>query len=220
MIQVRQSIIIFLFLILGARAAVGTTHTIISSGFTFSPNSITITLGDTVVFALGSIHTAREVSLPTWNAGGTTSNGGFDLPFGGGTVVLQSAGPHYYVCTVHVSFGMKGTIIVNNTTDVRESGGPLPATYTLSQNYPNPFNPSTTFEFQLPERAALAEGGGQVTLSIYDITGQRVATIVSGTLPPGTYTARWDASAFPSGIYFYRLDAGAFSMTKKLLFIR
>ena len=68
------------------------THTITNSGFTFSPSSITINVGDTVNFNLASMHTAREVDQATWNADGTTSNGGFDLPFGGGTVVLTQAG--------------------------------------------------------------------------------------------------------------------------------
>ena len=91
----------------------GTTHLIVSSGFSFSPNSITVNSGDTVHFALAGIHNAVEVSLTTWNANDTTSNGGFRLPFGGGTTVMTAAGTHYYVCQAHASMGMKGMIIVN-----------------------------------------------------------------------------------------------------------
>jgi|GEM_PF-2972667 len=91
----------------------GTTHTVSSSGLTFSPNTITITAGDTVIFVLGSIHDAVEVSQATWNANGITRNGGFAVPFGGGSTVLTVVGTHYYVCENHGPMGMKGIITVN-----------------------------------------------------------------------------------------------------------
>ena len=91
----------------------GTTHTIISSGLAFRPSTLTITLGDTVQFALALIHNAVEVSQATWEADGTASNGGFSLPFGGGTIVPGQTGTLYYVCTVHAFFGMKGIITVD-----------------------------------------------------------------------------------------------------------
>lgn len=89
------------------------TYTVVSSGFTFSPATITVHAGDTIQFNLSSIHNAVEVSQATWNANGTTSNGGFSLPFGGGALVLVDTGTYYYVCQVHASMGMKGMIIVN-----------------------------------------------------------------------------------------------------------
>lgn len=88
-------------------------NTIISSGFTFSPDSIAIMGGTPVYFVLDPMHTAREVSKATWNTNGTTSNGGFDLPSAGGTVILSDTGTHYYVCVPHASLGMKGIIRVN-----------------------------------------------------------------------------------------------------------
>src|SRR5271157_2217277 len=115
----KKAIILSLFTLATTRIGFSTTHTITNSGFTFSPSSITINLGDTVEFVLASIHAAREVDQATWNANGTTSNGGFDLQFGGGTVVLTQTGTHYYVCPPHASLGMKGTIMVNASVDVK-----------------------------------------------------------------------------------------------------
>ena len=90
-----------------------TTHTIVTSGFSFSPSTLTVDIGDTILFSLAAIHNAVEVSHTTWNANDTTSNDGFRVPFGGGTAVLTTPGIHYFVCQAHVSIGMKGTITVN-----------------------------------------------------------------------------------------------------------
>ncbi|HMD13089.1 MAG TPA: hypothetical protein VKI62_00545, partial [Bacteroidota bacterium] len=81
---------IFLFCLLPTLTSLSfsATHTVTNSNvFTFTPDTITINLGDTVIFSLGSIHSAREVTQATWNANGNTSNGGFNTPFGGGTVI-------------------------------------------------------------------------------------------------------------------------------------
>lgn len=204
----------FLLLILAATTtSFSTTHTITNSGFTFSPDTITINKGDTVNFVLGSIHSAREVSQATWQANGTTSNGGFDLPLGGGTVVLTQAGIHYYVCVPHASIGMKGTITVNSANDVKTIRGTIPDNFILMQNYPNPFNPTTTISFDIPLRSF-------VSLKVFDMLGREVSTIISGELGAGTYTWQWDAANMPSGIYFYRLQAGTYGQTKKFILLK
>ncbi len=89
------------------------TVTVSASGFSFSPSTITIRAGDTVNFAISSIHNAVEVSKAIWDVNGIASNGGFTLPFGGGSHTFTKPGIYYFVCTAHASFGMKGTIIVN-----------------------------------------------------------------------------------------------------------
>jgi len=89
----------------------------------------------------------------------------------------------------------------------------VPDAYSLSQNYPNPFNPSTTIEFALPTP-------GFVTLSIFNILGENVATLVSEDLTAGSYKYEWDATELTSGIYFYRLQAGDFIQTKKMVLLR
>jgi hypothetical protein len=77
----------------------------------------------------------------------------------------------------------------------------IPDRYQLFQNYPNPFNPATMISYQLPMTS-------KVELSIYNLLGQRVATLVSQKQPAGTYSVQWDASGFASGVYLYRLEAG------------
>ena len=88
-----------------------TIHTISNLGNSFSPATLTINLGDTVVFSIAGIHNVVEVSQTTWNANGNTQlPGGFSRGFGGGMVVITTTGIHYYVCSPHASVGMKGTI--------------------------------------------------------------------------------------------------------------
>jgi plastocyanin len=206
--------IIFLLVLLATTGiSFSTTHTITNSGFSFSPSSITINIGDTVKFVFESIHNAREVNQATWNANGTTSNGGFDLPLGGGTVVLTQAGIHYYVCIFHVSLGMKGTITVNTVADVETTSETIADDFVLMQNYPNPFNPATSIEFSLPK-------AGYVSLKVFNLLGEEIATLAAQEFKAGSYTANWNASGSPSGVYFYRLVAGSFVETKKLLLLK
>jgi hypothetical protein len=86
--------------------------------------------------------------------------------------------------------------------------------FRLLQNYPNPFNPSTQISFYLPLDA-------KVSVRIYNITGQLVATLINDELrTAGIQSVTFDASDLASGIYFYRLDSDNFSDTKKMLFVK
>ncbi len=105
-------------------AAFSTTYTITNSGFAFSPATITINLGDDINFVLEPMHNVVEVSQATWNANGNTAlTGGFQTASGGGPVTSSKlgAGTHYYVCSPHASLGMKGIIIVQNTTGIDDA---------------------------------------------------------------------------------------------------
>jgi hypothetical protein len=101
------------------------------------------------------------------------------------------------------------------TDPVGIGGGPLPSGWSLGQNYPNPFNPSTSIPFTIP-RAEF------VTLTVQDVRGATVATLVSSRLPSGAHRVEFTAEGkeIGSGIYFYRLRAGSFSETRKMLLIR
>jgi hypothetical protein len=96
---------------------------------------------------------------------------------------------------------------------VDDDQGEVPEVTCLHQNYPNPFNPSTTIEFALPR-------AGYVTINVYNLLGERVATIAEGDHVAGTFEVRWDASRLPSGVYFYRLTAHEYSQTRKMVLIR
>ena len=89
----------------------------------------------------------------------------------------------------------------------------MPQTHSLSQNYPNPFNPITAIEYQLSSDV-------DVDLSVFDLEGKKVATLVSGTQTGGSHSVYFDASMLPGGIYIYRLQAGNWFDTKKMLLIK
>jgi len=95
----------------------------------------------------------------------------------------------------------------------------IPDVFALNQNYPNPFNPSTQISFDVPAGSEL------VTLTVYNLMGQNVKTLVNKVLAPGQYTFEWnavDVMGFPvaSGIYFYELRSESFVSRKKMLLIR
>jgi len=85
----------------------------------------------------------------------------------------------------------------------------LPTFTSLSQNYPNPFNANTSISYTLAE-------AGNVNLSVYDISGRQVATLVDGQKESGEHTATWSASEFSSGVYFYKLTTADYTATKKM----
>ncbi len=94
----------------------------------------------------------------------------------------------------------------------------VPKDYALHQNYPNPFNPTTEIRYAIPKSA-------NVTISIYNVYGQKVRTLVAGHKTPGYYVATWDGRAdngreVSSGIYFYEIHAGKFTATKKMTLMR
>ncbi len=94
-----------------------------------------------------------------------------------------------------------------------EETGTLPEAYALSQNYPNPFNPTTVISFAIPEQA-------DVTLKVFNLLGQEVATLMNGVRTAGTHEVNFNASSLSSGVYFYTIKAGQFTSTKKMMLIK
>ncbi len=102
--------------------------------------------------------------------------------------------------------------------NARTPGLALPTEFTLSQNVPNPFNPSTQVSFALPTAA-------KVNLSIYNVLGQHVKTLVDTDMRAGYQTVTWDGTdntghTVASGVYFYKLNAGDFTATKKMMMLK
>ncbi|MCK4656035.1 MAG: T9SS type A sorting domain-containing protein, partial [candidate division Zixibacteria bacterium] len=94
----------------------------------------------------------------------------------------------------------------------------LPERFTFNQNYPNPFNPSTTFNFALPRYA-------HVTLCVYNVLGQKVATVINQNYPSGRHSYEWNGEdgrgqTLSSGVYFARFVAGEFASTKKMVVVK
>ncbi|MGE5351491.1 MAG: T9SS type A sorting domain-containing protein [Acidobacteriota bacterium] len=99
------------------------------------------------------------------------------------------------------------------TVGVKELTSKVPTAYSLTQNYPNPFNPSTTIRYAVPQ-------AGLVTLKIFNMLGQEVATLVHAQQNAGSYEVSFDASRLSSGIYLYNLTSGSFSSTKKMMLVK
>ena len=94
----------------------------------------------------------------------------------------------------------------------------IPDVYALHQNYPNPFNPVTTLRYDLPEDA-------MVSITIYDVMGRRVKSLVNTTQAAGYRSVRWDATnsfgePVSAGMYIYMIQAGQFTQTKKMVLLK
>lgn len=137
----------------------------------------------------------------------------------GGTATLNVSGTAD-IC----SDSLAGTVTGNgsfcgNPTDVEsEISETIPTEFALRQNYPNPFNPSTTIQYQVSSVS-------YVTLKVYDVLGNEVATLVDELKSAGTYkfdfsVGRHSSPAIASGIYFYQLKAGEFLSIKKMTLLK
>jgi len=93
--------------------------------------------------------------------------------------------------------------------------------FKLEQNYPNPFNPTTKIKFTIP--SVIASGAKQsqmVTLKVYDVLGNEIATLVNEEKSSGRYEVSFNGSGLSSGIYFYTINAGSFGETKKMILLK
>ena len=88
-----------------------------------------------------------------------------------------------------------------------------PKKFELSQNYPNPFNPTTTIRFNLPET-------GNAKLTLYNVLGQEIRTLINEYKESGVYTINLDASELNSGMYIYKLESGSFVQTRKMTLVK
>lgn len=98
-------------------------------------------------------------------------------------------------------------------TDVNDDIDNMPTSFKLNQNYPNPFNPSTKISFAL-------ESAAKTTLTVYNILGQKVATLLSQELLAGYHEVNFNASNLASGVYLFRLDSGDFTAVKKMMIMK
>jgi hypothetical protein len=106
----------------------------------------------------------------------------------------------------------------NELTVFAAGANPLPTDFALLQNYPNPFNPSTTIQYRLAEAS-------EVNLTIYNVLGQQVRSLVAGVKEAGTHTIEWDGrddngSTVQSGMYFYRIQTPSFTEAKKMTLLK
>ena len=96
---------------------------------------------------------------------------------------------------------------------IKQISNGIPAKFILNQNYPKPFNPTTNIKYSITK-------SGLVTLKIYNVLGQEVATLVNQDQRPGNYVVDFNASNLASGVYMYRLESGNYSLTKKMVLLK
>jgi len=119
---------------------------------------------------------------------------------------------------IYVDLGNDGsvddTIFAANTTGIGEVHSEVvPVRFSLIQNYPNPFNPTTKIPFAIPSMQ-------HVRITVYDILGREVKTLVDRVISPGVFEVTWDASSRPAGVYYARMTAGNFTETIRLMYIK
>jgi Carboxypeptidase regulatory-like domain/FlgD Ig-like domain len=196
-------------------------YTSINGNVTSSTNSVGV--GGALVYA--------------FDANGNPS--GFGITQRDGSYTIAGLAPGTYtVSTDVVGFTSTSSETASPTYD--QSGNPVPSTsnltvtpevptavnqkvikpvnYTLDQNYPNPFNPTTQIAFSVPQSM-------HVTITIFNILGQQVATLVDGNMSAGSHLVTWNArnrngEMLPTGVYFYRLSTPSFTAVKKMLLLK
>jgi len=209
-------------------ALTGPTNTLLTKDWPSWGRSLTVdsvtqmwddgTHGDLV--AGDTIYTRTTIYDSTTTKGKTFKFGvgGGDNESGFGLNHLENvddSGPTY---TLHTQFGSINPNFYDAWDYTNErpadvtgvADGYIPAEYSLSQNFPNPFNPSTKIEFALPVRS-------QVTLKVFNVLGQVVATLTDGVMEAGAHTVKFDAMKLASGVYLYQMKTGSFTSMKKML---
>lgn len=180
-----------------------------SLGDAYSPKSVDVAVGDTIRWEGSfSVHPLSSTSVPAGaqsfhQASGTV----FDYP-------VAVAGTYLYQCDVHVGLGMTGSFTASVPTGIENNKISLrPGAFRLWQNFPNPFNPTTTISFDVPFQT-------RVSITVYNLLGEPVATLVDEILPAGRFSTVWNAASMPSGVYFYRLQSGSLTDTRKLVLLK
>jgi hypothetical protein len=125
------------------------------------------------------------------------------------TLRLLSAGP----VVVELQEARDGSNTPIVTTGTEATAHENPTAYALGQNYPNPFNPSTRIPFTLVDR-------NWTRITVHNVLGQMVATLLDEVREPGTYTLTWEAAGLPSGVYLCHMASGSFAATRRMLLIR
>ncbi len=120
---------------------------------------------------------------------------------------FTAAGMRLWTAMINWAIGL------DQLTGVDVLPGPLPAEFALNQNYPNPFNPTTVISFSVASKA-------HVRLNIFNLLGQKVASLVDEQMNPGSFEVRFDATGLSSGVYFYSLSTDSRTITKKMVLVR
>jgi endoglucanase len=136
-----------------------------------------------------------------------------------GNYVLDAGSHDYQVWCVTSGYNLSSITFTLIAAGV-EGEAKIPQGFSLSQNYPNPFNPTTVMEYAVGGVSGQQSVVSNVRLTIYDLLGREVATLVNEKKPAGNYTVRFDASGLASGVYLYRLTAGLYVETRRMVLMK
>ncbi len=144
--------------------------------------------------------------------------GNLDSTYHLGDTIQELIGVHYYSFSNYKILPRDTNDVVGHVVGIENNTAALPEQFELQQNYPNPFNPLTTIRFNVPQTT-------QLTLNVYNMLGQKVKTLYSGTANTGSHSVQWDATndfgnKVGSGIYFYQITGENISITKKMVLLK
>lgn len=179
----------------------------------FNDGPIVISMGDTVSLYVSAM--SPDMTIPAVEVSDMPASATFDPETRHFFWVVDEASPAAmtYKAIRGEIFVTAEVEFVNEQFAVGTEEEENPNEFRLSQNYPNPFNPATNISFNLPS-------SGEVSLKVYNLLGQEVATLVDARLNSGNHTVSFNAAQLASGVYIYRLQAGQHLQTKKMLLIK
>jgi hypothetical protein len=183
-----------------------------------TPASVTVTSSDTAVGTIETSLTSGDtatviIGIGQGQTAGTVLSGGMAVhAVGSGATIVEATVPGFLTTVA----GSPTVYVKGGPTSV-QNDAPRPG-FALEQNTPNPFNPTTTISFSIPQRL-------DVDLTVFDVSGRRVITLVHRTMPAGRSSIEWNGRdtngrAISSGVYFYRLQAGSIVQTKKMVLLK
>ncbi len=205
-----KKIYTLLFVCVSLMSVRATSYTISTIGTSYSPNTLTVSIGDVITIQASGTHPLAQVDQTTWNANGTaTVSGGWGTKTADHTFTVSSANSIYFVCTNHVGMGMKGQITVaasgiNENSNVVNSLSifPVPARETIHLNY------------SLKENTL-------IEIDLISLSGQKVASLVNEIQLIGAQQKVLNVpSNLASGVYFIQISANGLKMEERLISVK
>lgn len=188
-----------------------TKHTVTTSGSSYSPTVLTVHVGDTVTISASNTHPLVQVSRSTWSTNGTSAlAGGWGSTNKNYTFTVSTTDTIYYVCSAHVSFGMKGRVVVAQFSGINEvSTNQLDVTV-----YPNPVTSYGTVRLS-------SAGNNPVGVYVYSINGQLEKDLSTAQINMnGDSYYRFDASNMPAGNHLILVSDGHSKIARKIQVVR
>ncbi len=208
----KKYLLILTLISVTARYSFAADITINISNFVYTSDNVTVNVGDNVIFSGQlSFHPTVQVSQTTWASDGTTPiSGGFSYTSGSSATLTITAGMSgttiYYVCTNHVSGGMKGRINVNVIASINEN-------YTRDFNFtvfPNPVTKNSFLNISTKK-------AGRISLILYDIHGRIVKQVADLNVQAGELNIKFDAANLQKGNYFLLMRSNEGTMRRQIV---